>query len=217
MVNFMADITRAFGGVIQALVAWSAAMLTGFGIQMRLTTLPAPLSPTTVWSAVVEPTYSGYAPIDITTLSDPASQDGQSASIVSPQLIFAQNGGPNSDTVTGAVIVSQIPASTRATGTVTTTAGVISAPVITAAGAGYTAAPAVTVLGGGNGAVVTATVVGGVVTALTVVSGGTGYTAATLVIDPPLQVIGFYNFPQPIPMTNAFSQIPITAEFDMAP
>ncbi len=217
MVNFMGDITRAFGGVIQAIVAWSAAMLAGFGIQARLVTLPTPLTPTTAWSAITEATYSGYAPIALTTLSSPASQDGQSASIVSEQVIFSQNGGGVTNNVTGAVIVGQIPGSTQATGTVTTTGGVISLPVVTAGGAGYTSVPNVTVLGGGTGAVVTATVVGGVVTALTVVSGGTGYTAATLVIDPPLQIVGFYNFAAPVPMVNAFSQIPITFEFDMAP
>lgn len=217
MVNFMANITRSFAGVVQALVAWSAALLTGFGIQVRLVTAPAPLDPTIVWSAVTEATYSGYSPIAITSLSSPASQDGQSASIVSPQVIFANDGGGVGNNITAAVVVSQIPGTTQATGTVTTTLGVISAPVITAAGAGYLVTPTVTVLGGGTGAVVTATITGGVVTALNLVSGGTGYTAATLVIDPPLQIVGFYNFPTPVPMTNIFSQIPITAEFDMAP
>ena len=217
MVNFMAAITRTFVGVVQALTAWSVALLAGATIQVRLVTLPVPLTTSTVWSAVTEATYPGYAPLSITSLSVPASQDGVSASIVSPQLIFQYAGVGAGNNITGAVVTNLIPGSTQATGTVTTTGGVVSAPTITLGGSGYLVAPTVRVLGGGTGAVITSTITAGVVTALNLVSGGIGYTAATIVIDPPLEILGFYNFPSPVSMNNPFNQIPITVEFDMAP
>lgn len=71
-------------------------------------------------------------------------------------------------------------------GTVTITAGVITAIAVSAGGTGYTVAPTVAITGGGgSGATATATISGGAVTGIVITAGGTGYkmiSAFTLVI-----------------------------------
>lgn len=128
---------------------------------------------------------------------------------------FQPTGSDVGAIATNSVVVCQIPGTVQAAGTVTTTAGVVSLPVISTPGAGYLVAPLVTVLGGGTGAVITATISGGVVTALTLVSGGTGYTAATIVIEPPLQIVAFNNFAAPVPLTNPLQALPLISQLQM--
>jgi hypothetical protein len=203
-------------GCIQALGLWTTALLAGWGSQVRLFQTNTPITPITQWGTLVEATYSGYAPIAVSSYAAPGV-DSAGNTFTNTQLMeFRNNGGGTGNLIYAAAIVAMIPGTTQATGTVTTTGGVISAPVIVLAGAGYLVAPAVTVLGGGTGAVVTATIAGGVVTALNLISGGTGYTAATLVIEPPLQIVAAQNFTQPIPLNVSTDVLPLVSQINMA-
>lgn len=211
----VASIIRTIAGATQALVAWIAVLLTGYGTWCRLIQGGAPVTTASVWGTLTEANYSGYAPVQATTFATPATDSTGNTYSNTAVMEFRNNGGGVGNNVTSSVLVSQITGSTQATGTVTTTGGVVSAPVIVLAGAGYLFPPLVTVLGGGTGAVITATIAGGVVTALNLVSGGTGYTAATIVIEPPLQIVGFFNFPTPRPLNVATDALPLISQINM--
>ena len=207
---------KALAALIQAMTLWTASLLTGFGSQMRLVQTNTPITSTTQWGSPVEANYSGYAPIAISAYEAPGIDPAGNVYSNGGLQVFANNGGGTGNIIYSAVIVAQIPGSTQATGTVTTGAGVVSAPVITLAGAGYLVPPKVTVLGGGTGAVITATITAGAVTALTLVSGGTGYTSATIVIEPPLQIVAFQNFPTPVPLNVATDKLPLIAQVNFS-
>lgn len=212
----LANMTKSIVGMIQMMALWIVGLLAGAQLQVRLYTGGTTIAPTTTLASLTEANFSGYAPITVSALSAAAVDNAGIVYTVSNLVQFRNNGGGVGNSITNACIVATIPGSTQATGTVTTTAGVISAPVITAAGSGYLTTPSVTIAGGGTGASITATVAGGVVTALTLVSGGTGYTTATIVIDSPLQIVGFYNFPSPRPMNIATDLLPEVQQLNIA-
>jgi hypothetical protein len=66
-----------------------------------------------------------------------------------------------------------------ATGTFTTSGGVVQSVLLTGGGSGYTGSPTVTFPIPGTGAAITATESGGAVNALTIVTGGSGYVPGT--------------------------------------
>lgn len=68
---------------------------------------------------------------------------------------------------------------TGATGTFTTSGGIVTGVTLTGGGANYTSAPSVTFPIPGTGGAITATESGGAVNALTIGSGGTGYIPGT--------------------------------------
>ena len=194
---------------------WKTNILTRTPV-IKLFKTSTPITDTTLLSALTECDFSGYAPSAVATINGPAIDQTGNAYLTAALAYFANDGGGTGNQVFSAALVAEIPGSTQATGTVTTTAGVVSAPVITLAGAGYVTAPKVTVLGGGTGAVITATIAGGVVTALNLVSGGTGYTAATIVIDPPYEIIAAQNLASPVPMNVATDALPLVLQLNMA-
>jgi hypothetical protein len=202
MYVYASTLFKSILSLLQIMGLWVAALLAGYGTYARLISSGTVVTPSTTWAAIAanETVFSGYAPIAVTSFGSPGVDSNGNCYVDTMLLEWSNNGGGSGDQIGAIVLVQQIAGSTQATGTVTTTGGVVSAPVITLGGAGYTVAPRVVVDGGGTGAVVTATITAGVVTALTLASGGTGYTAATLVIDPPLQIVGANNFDNAVPM-----------------
>jgi hypothetical protein len=200
---------KNIAAILEMLSDYKTDLLARGYLKIKLFSTAVPIGPSTLLTGLTECNFSGYAPFTVSTINGPAVDSVLNGYLAVQGAYFQNNGGGVGNQVYSAALVSQVPGTTAATGTVTTTGGVISAPVITAPGSGYTSAPNVTVLGGGTGAVITATVVGGVVTALTLVSGGTGYTAATIVIDPPLEIIAGALLPNPMPMNNSSQALPL--------
>lgn len=193
--------------------AWKAALMDRTYKVVKLYKTNVPIGATTNVNNLVEADYNGYAPVAVASFNGPAIDSANNAYITTPEAFFQKTAGGTNNQIFSAGLVGNISGATTATGTVTTTTGVISAPVITLAGDGYLAAPKIKVLGGGTGAVVVATIdSNGAVDSLTLVNGGSGYTAATLDIEPPVELLGGFTFPSPMPMTAGTDAIAVAIQ-----
>jgi len=187
--------------ILDMLNDWKTDLLARTNLLLRLGKGNTTIQPGTPLNALEEADFSGYSAETVSALTGPALDQGTGSGYLTTNLCsFQQNGGAVGNIIYSAYITSDIDGGVEATGTVTTTYGVISNPIVTAGGSGYLYPPKVTVLGGGTGARVTATIVGGVVVDLVLEDGGTGYVGATLVIDPPIELIAGGMLESPWPM-----------------
>ncbi len=169
------------------------------------------ITPTTVLAGLIECSFTGYARQTIASFNGPfIDQASGLAYGTTPELVFRGPTSGSGANVYNCAILGTIPGSVVATATVTTTMGVISAPVITAAGGPYSVPPNITVAGGGTNAVVTCTLNGsGGVDTVTVMDGGSGYTDATLIFDPPVEIVAFNNFANPSQLNVSTDALPL--------
>ena len=194
-------INRTVVAALAMATAWKTAFLARSYKAVKLFKTNAIIGPTTTLAGLVEADFDGYVPVAVSALNGPNLDSLNNAYVNTNAAEFQCTGNTTPNQIYSAGLVGTLAGGTAATATVTTTGGVISAPVITLAGGPYQAPPQISVAGGGTGAKVVATIDGdGAVDTVTVVDGGSGYTAATLVFEPPVELIGGQTIPAAQPM-----------------
>lgn len=193
--------------------AWKTAFLARSYAAIKLFQTNAVIGPTTTLAGLVEADFDGYSPVSVAALNGPNIDSLNNAYLTTECAEFQCTGNTTPNQIYSVGLVGALAGGTAATATVTTTAGVISAPVITLAGGPYQSPPQITVAGGGTGAKVVATIDGsGAVDTVTVIDGGSGYTAATLVFEPPVELIGGQMLDSAQPMMVSTDALNVTLQ-----
>ena len=124
---------KTFAACLELLGIYQADLLARTYCAIWLFSTNTPIAAGTELSDLTPATYPGYAPIPVTVINGPDFNQGTNlAYLTTAEAYFTCAGGGSGNQVYSAALVATIPGSTQATGTVTTTGGEISLPVVTA-------------------------------------------------------------------------------------